>query len=300
MSKPVNRRNFLKTGTLAGGAAIGLAGLPGSGLQSNLWAADAEKSPGAPSAEKLGWRLGCQAWTFNSYTFFEAIEKTAALGLHFIEAFPGQTVSKSGSEKFGAGMSDDARKDVKSKLSDSGVKLVNFGVVGIDGRKTFDFAKEMGIETIVSEPSEAEMPKLAKLCDEYEINIAIHDHPKPSHYWNPDTVLKATKGLSKRVGACCDTGHWPRSGLNALECIRKLEGRIISFHFKDLNEKGPKAHDVPWGTGINDIKGMMTEVHRQGLKPVFSIEYEYNWTKSMPDLVKCVAYFEKVCKELAG
>ena len=35
-----------------------------------------------------GWRLGVQAWTFNRFTFYEAIDKTASLGLEWIEAYP--------------------------------------------------------------------------------------------------------------------------------------------------------------------------------------------------------------------
>ncbi len=177
---------------------------------------------------------------------------------------------------------------------------MNFGVTGISGRKTFDFAKDMGIETLVAEPAESDFENLDKLCGEYQINIAIHDHPKPAHYWDPEIVLKVTKGLSKRIGACCDTGHWSRSGLNPIECLKKLEGRIISFHFKDLNQPGPGAHDVPWGTGVCDVKGMLTEVRRQGVRAVFSIEYEYNWTTSLPELAQCVAYFDKISDELAA
>jgi L-ribulose-5-phosphate 3-epimerase len=56
---------------------------------------------------------------------------------------------------------------------------------------------------------------------------------------------------------------------------------------------------VPWGTGRGDVKGMLTEVKRQGIKPVFSIEYEYHYGHSMPELAECVAYFDKVCAELA-
>ena len=37
-----------------------------------------------------GWHLAIQAWSFNRYTFFEAIDKTASLGLYYIEAYPGQ------------------------------------------------------------------------------------------------------------------------------------------------------------------------------------------------------------------
>ena len=292
MLSSLDRRDFLKSGAILG-AGIGISGWAGAVF-------GAEKPAGAPNAEKLGWRLGCQAWTFNKFTFFEAIDKTASLGLHYIEAFPGQKVSKTDTSGFGDGLSKGARKAIKEKLADSGVKLVNFGVVGIDGRKSFDFAKEMGIETIVSEPNENQFAELDKLVEEYGINVAIHDHPKPSHYWNPDTVLKVTKGLSKRIGACCDTGHWTRSGLVPVDCLKKLEGRIISFHFKDVNKTGHDAHDVPWGTGVNNVKGMLTEAHRQGVKAVFSVEYEYYTEKMMAEIEQGIAYFNKVCGELAG
>ena len=297
MYHPLDRRNFLKAGAILG-AGFGLGGL--RPIAAATETGSLVKGAGSPHAEKLGWRLGCQAWSFNKSSFFEAIDKTASLGLLHIEAFPGQRVSKEISAGFGDGLSTEQRKTIKQKLSDSGVKLVNFGVTGISGRKTFDFAKDMGIETIVSEPDEGDFQKLDALCGEYEINVAIHNHPKDSHYWSPDTVLKVTKGLSKRIGACCDTGHWPRSGLNSVECLKKLEGRIISFHFKDVNKTGGDAHDVPWGTGINDVKGMLTEIHRQGIKAMFSVEYEYNWDHSLPEIALCVAYFDKIAAELVG
>lgn len=296
MQRHFNRRSFLKT-TGAVGVGIGLAGLGGSRLLAG------ELANGAPNAEKLGWRLGCQAWTFHQATLFDAIDNTAALGLRYIEAFPGQKVSKDLDASFGPEASPDVRKAVKQKLADSGVKLVNIGVCGLpndanESRKMFDFAKDMGVETLVSEPPEDAFELLDKLAGEYGINVAIHNHPKESHYWSPDTVLKVCQGRSKRIGACADTGHWPRSGLNPLECLKKLEGRIISFHFKDLHELGPNGHDVPWGTGVCDTKALLTEIHRQKLKPVFSIEYEYNWGKALPEIAQCVNFFDKVAAEL--
>ena len=299
MNSPMHRRHFLKTTTIAG-VGIGLAGLGGSRLSAG------ELAQGAPNAEKLGWRLGMQAWTFHQSTLFDAIDKTASLGLHYIEAFPGQKLSGDlPNLTFGEGLSADGRKAVKQKLADSGVTLVNYGVRDLpkdvdQSRKVFEFAKEMGIETIASEPKEDAFETLGKLSEEYEINVAIHNHPKPSRYWNPDTVLKVCRGRGKRIGACADTGHWPRSGLNPIECLKKLEGRIISLHFKDINKLGHDAHDVPWGTGVCDVKGMLAEIHRQKIKPVFSIEYEHNWGHSLPEIAECVAYFDKCAVELAA
>ena len=87
MSSRFDRRRFLTTT----GAAAGLVLLGSRGLPS--WAA--ELAQGAPHAEKLGWRLGCQAYSFNKYTFYEAIDKVQSLGLHYIEAYPGQKVVRS-------------------------------------------------------------------------------------------------------------------------------------------------------------------------------------------------------------
>jgi sugar phosphate isomerase/epimerase len=229
MYHSLDRRNFLKTGAvLSAGfcrSSLGRAGLAGT-------------PTGTPNAEKLGWRLGCQAYTFNHYTFFEAVDKNAGLGLRFIEAYPGQRISQEISTGFGDGLSARQRKTVKQKLADLGAKLVDLGVTGIDGRRTFDFAKNMGIETIVSEPGEDEFEKLDPLCGEYGINVAIHNHPQPSIYWNPDTVLKVTKGLSKRIGACCDTGHWVRSGLNAIEYLKKRTNHQFSLQGSEQDKWG--------------------------------------------------------------
>ncbi len=300
MNKAINRRHFLKTAGTAT-ASVALAAT----LDSR--ASAAKLADGAPNAEKLGWHLGCQAYSFNRFTFQEAVGKNASLGLRYIEAYPGQKLSKEKPDvKIGESMSPESRKEVKKLLADAGVKLVNFGVCGLSQnedscRKTFDFAKDMGIETLVSEPHPDALDTIEKLCDQYKINMAIHNHPAPSRYWNYETVLEACKGRTKRIGACADTGHWMRSGINPLDAVKALEGRIISFHFKDLNKYGRQgSHDVPWGTGKADIKAILTEVYRQRLQAVFSIEYEHNWMNSLPEIAESVKYFDKVAAQLAA
>ena len=268
--------------------------------------AEESAARGAPNAEKLGWRLGCQAYSFNKFTFYEAVDKNASLGLKYIEAYPGQQLSKEKPDlKFDHNMSPEIRDEVKAKLREAGVTLVNYGVVGLsnneaENRVVFDFAKAMGIETIVSEPPAEAFALIDRLCEEYDINIAIHNHPKPSKYWNPAKVLEVCEGRSKRIGACADTGHWMRSGVDPLDALRMLEGRIITFHFKELNKSDRQGHDVPWGTGAGDVKGWLNEIKRQGIKAVFSIEYEHNWLNSVPEIAECVVYFDKVAAELAS
>ncbi len=254
------------------------------------------------------WRLGTQAYSFNRFTFYEAVAKTKSVGLGYIEAYPGQKLSQEdGDARLDHNMSAALRLQVKQMLNEQGIRLVNYGVVGLPNneeecRKVFNFARDMGIETIVSEPPEDAIPLIDRLCQEYKIGVAIHNHPEPSYYWNPDTVMRVCEGRSKWIGACADTGHWTRSGIDPVEAVKKLgrAGRIRSLHFKDLNEFGNKgAHDVIWGTGKSKVGAVLAELAWQKFDGVFSIEYEHNWDNSLPEIAGCVDWFHRTASDLA-
>ncbi|MBN2011823.1 DUF1080 domain-containing protein [candidate division KSB1 bacterium] len=252
-----------------------------------------------------GWHLAVQAWTFKKFTFYETVDKAAAAGLDWIEAYPGQKLSPDQpDEKMHHSISTELQAQVKQKLANSGVRVINYGVVPLPNdeaacREVFDFAKAMGIQTLQSEPPDDAFDLIDKLCQEYQINVAIHNHPEPTHYWNPDIVLKALEGRSQWLGAGCDTGHWMRSGINPIDALQKLKGRVKAVHLKDLNEFGVKeAHDVVWGAGKANIAGILAELHAQGYKGSFSIEYEYNWDNSFPEVAACVQYFNTEAAKL--
>ncbi|HOQ90259.1 MAG TPA: sugar phosphate isomerase/epimerase, partial [Candidatus Hydrogenedentes bacterium] len=77
-------------------------------------------------------------------------------------------------------------------------------------------------------------------------------------------------------------------------------GRIISFHFKDLNEFGNReAHDVVWGTGVCNVKDILSYLKEKGIQAHFSIEYEHNWDNSLPEIAECVKAFEAMAQELS-
>jgi sugar phosphate isomerase/epimerase len=261
-----------------------------------------------PNAGCCGkWKLSVQAYSFKMFTFYEAIDKAEAMGLKYIEAYSKQKLSPDQPDVvFNHESPKKVRRQVKKKLADAGVTLINYGVVKLTGveeedRKIFDFAKDMGIQTIVSEPeAKTEVfDAIEKLCKEYKIQVALHNHPAPSKYYNPEAVLAVLKGRSKWIGACADNGHWMRSGIDPIEALKKLEGKILSLHFKDLNAFGErKAHDVPWGTGKGNVKAVLTELKRQGFEGVFSIEYEHNWENSVPEITRSVAYFNKTAAAL--
>jgi len=262
-------------------------------------AADAPTKRDDSASEKLGLKLSLQCWTFRALTFFETVDKAASLGVKYVEMFPGQTLKPGSTVKVGRGMNDETIAEIKKKLADAGVKVVAYGVDGVPtdeagARKVFDWAKTMGIEVLVTETTPNEIHD--KLCNEYKIKMALHNHPKT---WPPDQVLQATKERSKLIGSCSDTGHWMRADLVPVEQLKKLEGRVLHLHFKDLNEP-VSGHDVIWGTGRGNPKAMMEELKRQGFKGYLSIEYEYgNLDHLNASVPKCIEFFDKTAGELA-
>jgi len=179
------------------------------------------------------------------------------------------------------------------------VTAVNYGVVGIpkdeaEARKLFEFAKTMGLYAITTESVDA-LDTIEKLVKEYDIKVAIHNHPKQANnpnykVWDPKYVLAMVKDRDARIGSCADTGHWLRSGLKPVECLRILKGRVISSHMKDLKEMAPEAHDVPFGTGVADIPAILTELKAQHFAGNISLEYEYHWENSTPECGQCIGF----------
>jgi sugar phosphate isomerase/epimerase len=247
-----------------------------------------------------GFAVGCQAWTFNHFTVFEAIDKTAEAGGKVIEFYSSQKLSKEQPNiTFNHNASDDIIEQVKARLKERGIRAVNYGVVDIPkdeagARKIFEFAKKMELYGITTESVDA-IDTIEKLVKEYDIKVGFHDHPKrpndPSYkMWDPNYVLSVVKDRDSRIGSCADIGHWVRSGLDPVECLKILDGRIISSHLKDLNEKSPSAHDVPYGEGVSNIPAVLRELQRQGFNGNVSIEYEYNWDNNVLDAAQCIGF----------
>ena len=86
-----------------------------------------------PAESRIGgFAIGCQAYSFNRFTLFEAIEKTELTGSKVIEFFPGQALSPDQrAVKWDHNASAETIQKVKDKLAAAKVTAVNYGVVGI-------------------------------------------------------------------------------------------------------------------------------------------------------------------------
>jgi sugar phosphate isomerase/epimerase len=255
----------------------------------------AQKAP----EKKLGWTLSAHTYTFNRFTLSEAMDKALEAGVRSIEVFPGQKLGGHFEGSFDYKMPKEKQKELKKVLKKKKIKIAAIGVISLnneeDWKELFAFAKNMNISIINTEPHPRFMPLLGQLATTYKIRVAIHNHPKPSRYWDPQVVLHAIEASnSSYVGACADIGHWIRSGLNSIECLQQLEGHLFSLHFKDLKENSPQTHDVHWGTGVGNIEGVISELKRQNFKGNISGEYEYRWENNVGDLKQSIQNFRNI------
>ncbi len=262
--------------------------------------------PAIPDDYKInGFAIGCQAYTFNKFSAFEAIEKTAQAGGKIIEFYPGQKLSREEPNlKLDHNASAEVIEKLKTKLAQHGIKAVNYGVVGIPkdeagARKVFEFAKAMGMRAITTESADA-INTIEKLVREYDIGVGFHNHggsmSNPNYkVWNPLYIAGLVEGRDRRIGVAADTGHWCTSRLNPVECLRVLKGRVISAHLKDKKDFG-ESHDVPYGEGVANIKACLEELKAQGFQGNISIEYEYNWDNNVPEVTQCIDFVKNFGK----
>jgi len=296
-AKHLNRRQFLGQ-TIASGTSVAAA------MTTWSWAAQPsvgrKAKLGTPKAEKLGWRICCQMYTFRDRSFYEGLEVVTGLGVRRVEPAFFLPLSKERPDlKTGESLPPDQRREMKQRMADLGITMPNY-YAPIEGdkstyRKTFDFAREMGVETLVAEPPGEMFETLDGLCQEYKINLAVHNHPEGSgsKYWNPDTFMKACAGCSPRIGACPDTGHWVRSGLDTLASLRKYGKRIRAVHLKDAAESGKRdSRDVPLGTGAGHFTALLQQFYDWKWQGVMTVEYEHLSPQLIPDVAQCVKFVE--------
>ncbi len=260
-------------------------------------AAGAFMTPEA-GAQEDRWPLGIQAYTFREGTLFEAIEKTAELGLEYIEAYPSQPLSQDNPIPFSHEISEQDRMALKAKLYDEGVRLIAYGVVGLGEhaielgsdeetvRPVFEFAQEMGVDVITAYPEPGSFELLGELCDEFGIDIAIHNSGAGSRYETVSDILEAVEGHHPRIGACVDLGLVLQAGEIPHEAIDALGERVKALHLKDAELNGS---ETVVGEGDMDLEAVVTALEAVGFDGPVMLEYEPHPEDNMPHVATGIA-----------
>ena len=137
MHMSIDRRGFLRDGgVLVAGAAM-------AGLGAACRAAQPVKAS-TPHAEKLGWYIGVQLYTYLSLPLYDALDGIAALGVRHIQPCFFLRLDKERPWlQTNEDLSAEVRKELKDKLAERGMFLSTF-YADVDAnadkaKKIFDF-----------------------------------------------------------------------------------------------------------------------------------------------------------------
>ena len=245
------------------------------------------------------WKLGVAFWSFHTFSLPEALAKIDSSGVDYVEAV---TFFKSGAE---------LKDSLIGQLSSAGIEKVKALVKSHDltieslyigGDKTiaswkgqFEKARQLGAKFVTAEPPVTMWDEIDSLAGVYGMRVAIHEHWKGvSAYWHPDSVLAAIKD-HPNFGACADLGHWPKSGIDPVDGVKKLEGHIIAIHLKDIAEfNNDKIQDVPVGTGVVNFPAVFAELKRQNFKgPIYIERDAEDKPSNLPSVIQTVHYYNE-------
>jgi sugar phosphate isomerase/epimerase len=250
------------------------------------------------------WKFGIALWTFHTVSFSQALDKVDSAGVQYIEPNNFTKTLPELNDSSLMQLSPAGIQKLKSLIEQRGLKCKSLYVAGGNDvnswKKSFEAAKQLGVEFITTEPPLNMWDSIDSLAGLYKIKVAIHEHWKGfSHYWNPDTTLMALKG-HPNFGVCADLGHWPKSGINPLEAIKKLSGHIIALHLKDIAAyNNPKLLDVPVGTGVVDFPAIFKELKKQGFKGYIYIERDAtDQPSNLPSVIQEVKYYHEQVSKL--
>jgi len=259
------------------------------------------KTQDAPQSD-LPWKTGVALYSFNKFSFPQTLQKADSAGLEYVEGFSFHKLGSEFGDKTLLQLDEQEVEKLKTMIRDKGLSMRS---IYVGDAKTpeqwthyFEMGKKLGLEFFVSEPRADEWDLLDSLGRVYGIKTAIHEHARgQSYYWHPDSVLKAAEGRPF-IGACGDVGHWTRSGLDPVECLKSLENNLISVHLKDVSVAGEMNPEyVVIGKGVLDFKGIASELKRQDFRGYVYIEQEANWLHNLPDVKAGLEYFNEVASK---
>ena len=153
----------------------------------------------------VGWQVGVPLASFRQDTFFEAAGKAEALGVAVFEGNSAQKVSAQIPKSLDYRLAPGEMDAVRDRMTLLNVRMVVYVMPAISeddqiARKTFEFAKSLGVETLAVERMPASLAAIEQLAGEFAVNVALSGSAKALH--------EALHNRGPRLGVYADLARW--------------------------------------------------------------------------------------------
>jgi len=181
-----------------------------------------------------------------------------------------------------------------------------------EAQKAFDYAKRVGVKTVVGIPCEMKDNKRVSsrallevingLVKEYDMKYAIHNHgpDMPELFPSAVSCMELISDLDKRIGLCLDIGHELRDGKDPVEAILKYGDRLHDLHTKDVSAATKAGRTVEMGRGIIDLPGVARALRKVGYTGACSLEFEKDADSPLPGIAESIGYWRGVLNATRG
>lgn len=264
-------------------------------------------TPAVRAQEQLGWRLGTEAIHLGKTTLFEAIDEAARLGLLYLGASNGQTISGDLPKPLDPGLSDEELRAIRFRLDAAAVRLLTYSVESLPTdeaglAKLFAFGRKLGFETFVADAPPAALEAIERWCNQYDLRLALRAssaQPSGTGYHRPEGILKACRKRGPRIGACGDVAQWLAASVDPAKAIAQLGDRLLTVRMPDLRPT-PAAHRRA-GVRSDPVERVVRAVHRQGRQPMFfSLAEATARTDASDQRIQSINAFNLLSLELAN
>ena len=211
----------------------------------------------------LGWQVGISSTVFGPLSFSEAAGLADALGLATIEGNSTQKVSPQIDQTLDYQLGPDGVAAVKARLNELRLKMLAYHVDSIpsDAAPLFAFAKELGVQTIVTSAVPSSLSAVEKLAADNGVNVAIVVDG------DPKAVMSAIANAGPHIGVSVDFANWIEQGIRPVDGLTMIKDRLMVVRLRDRSALGANGHDVRLGTGVAEAEKFLIEVAKQEPPP---------------------------------
>ncbi len=211
----------------------------------------------------LGWQVGISSTVFGPLSFSEAAGLADALGLATIEGNSSQKVSPQMDKLLDDQLGPDGVAAVKARLDELRLKMIAYHVDSIpaDPTQLFAFAKQLGVQTIVTSAVPSSLSAVEKAAADSGVNVAI------AIDGDPKAVMSAIGSAGPHVGVSVDFANWIEQGIRPVDGLAMIKDRLMVVRLRDRNKLGDNGHDVRLGAGVADAEKFLIEVAKQEPPP---------------------------------
>jgi sugar phosphate isomerase/epimerase len=264
-------------------------------VSATLAGATGSRAAPAPVEGKADLKLGLTTYSTRELSLDQTIALMQRLALRYISLKDFHLALDS---------SKDERRAVARKLKDSGLTLLGCGVISMSSeaemRRAFEYARDLGVATMVASTHPASLRVLDALVAEYDLRVAIHNHgPDDEHFPTPESVARAVADHDPRIGLCIDIGHTERAGVRAAEAVAAHGSRLYEMHIKDLDHAAPDGKGVELGRGVIDLVAVLRALESVKFAGHVALEHEKDPQDPLPGIAESIGYLHGALAALA-